>query len=158
MQTALTTIAIMLGLIGTALGIINSCLQLNARRVRLRVTPVLGRGVGAAPLPHDRACPGVEVVNLSAFPVTVSDVGLCSKRKRRTRKGTFSPGVFSNGQGLPQRLEPREGFTVYVLDRPEQMEPMHYAYVQTTCGVMRFGRSKALDGFMKRRGRASQDA
>lgn len=65
--------AITLGvaMLGAGLGIMNTWQALNANRVKLRVKPAFAIGI-----PQGQSMFSIEVVNLSNFPITVSEVGL----------------------------------------------------------------------------------
>ena len=104
LTTAITGAAC--GVVGAVLGIINTWSLASRNRLRLRVRPYFavvqrmrnGNYVGIArhfgePFPDDVAphlC--VEVVNLSSFPVTISEVGFGDPG---------SKGDWSRGQGCP---------------------------------------------------------
>ncbi len=116
-----TTLAV--ALLGAVLGIINTWHSLKRGRVMLRVTPKLSivderRGI-ALSRTHGREfrddakeCLSIEVVNLSAFPVTISEVGFGHYHAKKTRQYLFAPRL-TDGGALPKRLESREAFTAY---------------------------------------------
>jgi hypothetical protein len=144
------------GICGAVLGVINTWSQLSRNRVRLKVTPKVAYSVSetkvvACSKPTDlqariaeagspsRLC--VEIVNLSAFAVTVSDVGFGKVERRR--HVLVDPEI-TPGKTWPTRLEPREAVTLYSkigeqLDSTIMQHP--FAYARTDCGVTRYGTS-----------------
>ena len=96
-------ITLILATIGTVLGIINYWRSIRDEKVRLRVVPVLAWNFGEVimiirssmkigELIDRYGIPrmGVEVINLSKFPITLDEVGLCEgnieKRERAKSK------------------------------------------------------------------------
>ncbi len=96
--------------VGAVLGIINTLHQLNLNRVKLRVVPKSAVAYGGGML-HSRdehlrgGGPCIEIINLSAFPVTISEVGY-TLAGTNLRAGMFNP-VLLDGKPWPRRLEPR---------------------------------------------------
>ncbi len=144
------------GISGTVLGLINTWSQVSRNRVRLKVIPKLAfmvggdlviSGVKRSQLQQRLANSGaparwcLEVVNLSEFAVTISDVGF--GRSNRVRHVLVHPEIL-NGKSWPVRLEPREAVTLYAqigetLDPRIMQQP--YAYAETDCGVVCYGTS-----------------
>jgi hypothetical protein len=135
---------------GAVLGIMNTWQQMSKDRVRLKVTP-------AHALPVGRGRSGdwtlsIDVVNLSAFPVTVDEVGLELVTKQHL---VNTPTTTANGGALPVRLEPREALTV--LCYPElklhpRLREVRAAYVRCQCGTVRYGTSPALKQLVREAG------
>ncbi len=130
-------------LLGAALGVMNTWQSLSASRVKLRVRPAFAIGV-----PHGQSMFSIEVVNLSNFPITISEVGFTmdGNSLKRPRAAVVQP-ILIDGLPWPRRLEPREAVSVY-------MDPSHMiessarigrAYARTACGEARFGSSEALE-------------
>jgi hypothetical protein len=70
--------------LGAVLGIINTVTSLNQRRVKLRVIPKIGVRDESGVFLHRRellpnGAPAIEVINLSAFPVTIAEAGFTLK-------------------------------------------------------------------------------
>ncbi|MGH8625237.1 MAG: hypothetical protein ACREYC_08205 [Gammaproteobacteria bacterium] len=131
-----------LGLLGTVLGVINLWRTFDRDRVKLRVTPKVAYPVNMG---DDRPRLCVEVVNLSTFPVTVSDVGF-TVWFSRSRMAIIDP-ILLDRKPWPRRLEPREAFTVYCspsLAGEPGLQRVRRAYAKTDCGETRYGRSKGL--------------
>ena len=138
--TLVQAITLAVAVLGVVLGVINTWHGLDRSRVKLRVNPVQVKPIGAAPT-HVRF--GIEVMNLSAFPVTIADVGFYH---RRTDKRTiYTSPFFIDGGSWPRRLEPRSSVTVYG-PRPVNLpgHPLTAAYAKTECGHVKTGTSPAL--------------
>ncbi|MDR3574430.1 MAG: hypothetical protein P4L50_11235 [Anaerolineaceae bacterium] len=130
--------------VGAVLGIMNTWNAMNQNRVRLKVRPV-----DTISMSQGRLGFGIEVINLSAFPVTVDDVGFSIKGQKIDKFGRLSvlqPGVI-DGKPWPRRLEAREAVSLYV-DRNAAAGHGHKidkAYAKTACGMTFFGDSEALE-------------
>src|ERR1700682_709418 len=83
--------------VGAVLGVMNTWNAMNQRRVRLRVTPVFLTTTEGDPVGY-----AIEVVNLSAFPVTVAEVGFSASGNRRV---PVQAPQFSDNKMLPRRIE-----------------------------------------------------
>jgi len=154
------------GMVGMVLGIITAVDMLWKNRVRLRVVPELtwsnskGLGFTSARRPGtgseltrgrfpDRLA--IEVVNLSAFAVTISDAGLGDPNG--PERLTFIVPETSPGFGWPASVEPHRALTIYQrLDGASATikQLPRIVYVSTECGVVKFGRSPALDWLAER--------
>jgi hypothetical protein len=152
------------GICGAVLGILNTWSQLSRNRVRLKVVPKLAFMVSSndvitaskptrlykemlASGTPSRWC--IEIINLSAFPVTISSVGFGKADK--TRHVLHRPEV-SPGKTWPTRLEAREAVTLYgelggSLD-PEIMQ-FPYAFAETDCGIVCYGTSPMFEGYCR---------
>ena len=119
--------------------------------MRLKVIPssALVAPTGALTNVNDHIAGGalaIEVVNLSAFPVTVTEIGYMLSNRRRV---VIRKPLMGDTKPLPRRLEPREGFTAYVVDFTGVPSDIERAYARTACGETRFGDSKALQAFRR---------
>ncbi len=135
----LVTFAI--ALLGAVLGVINTWVGLSKERVKLVVTPKHAIPVGGAP-DHLEFC--IEVVNLSAFPVTVSEIGVFYRGT--DRRSVIPNPVTSDGGPFPRRLAPRSAVSLYS-ERPRSSvggKEMKCVFVKTDCGVVRKGTSPAF--------------
>ena len=101
-------ITLAIAVLGAVLGLINTWDALDKSRVKLRVRPMQAIPVGATD-PRLTFC--IEVTNLSAFAVTVHDVGVFYKGTEN--RGACVQPVLLDGKGWPRRLEPRSSVTVY---------------------------------------------
>jgi hypothetical protein len=139
-MTIAAAITLAIAVLGAGLGIINTWLSLDKSRVKLRVRPMRAIPLGAA---NPRLTFMIEVTNLSAFAVTVCDVGLFfSGTKERL---TFVNPITGDGEPWPRRLEPRSSVSIY--GEPPASTPEHRlkcAYARTECGVTRTGTSPAF--------------
>jgi hypothetical protein len=129
-------------ILGAGLRIMNTWNSLNQRRVRLRVTPM-----HAVSVPGGQHGFGIELINMSAFAVTVVDVGF-SLGRRIGKAGRFSviEPILIDGQPWPRRLQARDAVTAY-LDPREfagRGKKIRKAYARTSCDTVVLGDSGAL--------------
>lgn len=140
-MTNVESITLAIAILGAVLGIINTWVGLSKEKVKLVVTPKHAIPIGGAP-ENLQFC--IEVVNLSAFPVTVSEAGIFY---RGTDKRSVIPNpVTSDGKPFPRRLESRSALTLYS-EKPRSIvngKRMRCAYVKTDCGVVVKGNSPAF--------------
>jgi hypothetical protein len=138
--TVVQAVTLSIAVLGAVLGLINTWQGLDKSRVKLKVRPAHAIPVGNAS-PVLTFC--IEVTNLSAFAVTVCDVGVFYHGT--DRRGSFVQPVFIDGGRWPRRLEPRSSVTVYG-QRPESRpdQRIKCAYAKTECGVTKTGTSPAL--------------
>jgi hypothetical protein len=90
----------------------------------------------------------IEVINLSAFPVTITHFGFMLRGT--TAHMQFIPD-FPGGERLPIRLEARAAVTALLASGAEQTDNfplVKSAYVKTACGRTVEGRSRALTSFI----------
>jgi hypothetical protein len=126
---------------GLTLGIINFLKSWDKDRIKIKVTPQHAIPVGSAD--PSIVC-SIEILNLSSFPITISQVGFLyfgTKDKGMiTNIVTFDQGKF------PRRLESRESFSVYVDAEPffGSGKKVKSVYAATSCGIVQKGNSKAL--------------
>lgn len=153
--------AITLGIacLGAILGLLNTWHHLARSRVRLRVVPKLALKLKNGNLAFSRATPMVqeylqkgtpcrlciEITNLSAFPITICEVGLGRAAKQRTP--LFTP-VLSSGKTWPPRLDSRETVTAYGQVNDLQLSACAayagVAYAMTDCGKKAHGTTPIL--------------
>lgn len=129
-----------LAVLGAVLGLINTWHAVDKSRVKLRVRPSHAIPFGGA---DERLKFAVEVTNLSAFPITISDVGVFFEGTNQ--RVLLADGVFSDNMRLPHRLESRSSFSVYSqIPYLKTRHRLKSAYATTQCGVTRTGTSPAL--------------
>ncbi len=152
----------LLGAVGTTLGIVNFLRDIARSRVRLRVIPKLSFSVDGGLLSFttskhlagrislgDQNYLGIEVVNLSAFPVTIEEIGFCDKDPRKSERSVIRVPLLPNGESWPVRLEPRASFTGYcefhdfVLHNP--LSHFNRAYAVTSCEEFGWGKSEIMN-------------
>lgn len=128
--------------VGAVLGVLNYWNQLSQRRVRLIVRPLYAQPTNGGPTMF-----AVEVTNLSAFAITVAEVGLTgwAGAKNGARSAIVMPILIDN-KPWPRRLEPRSAVSGYFDPRELRPDPKMFskAYAKTECGVYVYGRSPAL--------------
>ncbi len=131
-------------LLGAALGVMNTWNAMSQRKVRLRVKPSF-----AIAIPHGGAAICIDVVNLSAFTVTVTEVGFAPRFTRGSlpRRYVVPDPAFVDHKSWPRRLEPREAVTAYIdpASISDHRRDFYKAYVRTSCGEIAYGHSRALD-------------
>src|SRR3546814_14458946 len=90
--------------LGAFLGVMNTWQAINRDRVRLRVRPLSVMAIATGDQGY-----GIEVVNLSSFPVTVEEVGFTLNARSATRgeRLVVLVPINSDGGPWPRRLEPR---------------------------------------------------
>ena len=155
-------VALILGTIGTLLGVINFFRSVWDERVRLRIVPSLAYPQGEGML-HDTKAPriealtaqlgmptiAIEVTNFSKFPVTVAEVGLCDGDIEAARS-PFQIPRFLRGAAddtWPRRVEARDTLSVYSTQNhggEYEFTDRTRAYAKTSCGHVAFGCSDAL--------------
>lgn len=128
-------ITLAIALLGAVLGIFSTWRMWINDRVRVRVKVSYGFAGIPGPNEHPRTL-AIDVVNLSAFPVTIVEVGF-TLAGMHNRLGLALP-EFLGGNRLPVRLEARTSATVIqplVAFEHEHLALLECAYVRTACGV-----------------------
>jgi hypothetical protein len=131
-----------LAVIGAVLGVMNTWNAISQRRLQLRVRPA--HAIGA----HGVRAFSIEVINLSAFAVTINDVGFihgASRSKIPARSAVLHPTLIDGGP-WPRRLESREAVSVFFdpVDLARPSDGFGKAYARTSCGEIARGDSPAL--------------
>lgn len=139
------------GVAGAIFGVINTWHLLRRDKIKLKIIPKHVIPVGAiekAPLNF-----GLEVINLSEFPVVIEDVGFLLSGGRHGTLATI-PGVETNGK-LPLRLEPRSSYSkMFFIDQDTvNWSDVKSAYAHTQCGTEITGTSGALNQIIRERGK-----
>jgi hypothetical protein len=163
-MTNIEAINLGLGVLGSTLGIVGTIISVVAitdqKRVRIKVVPKIAievapgsyittalsdshtaaaRTAGVRP----RWC--IQVVNLSAFAITVNEVGFGDPR--RGFRGVIVTPELAAGMTWPARLEPRQSVVAYAGtgdSLPANIASCPYAYAETDCGKVKFGTSDIL--------------
>jgi len=142
-------VSVSLGAVGAALGIINTLNALNQQKVKLRVVPKIAMPFINGQFGKDMGC--IEVTNLSAFSVTVSEIGF-TMNGRKLGKGnrvTITDPFTADHQPFARRLQSRESITGY-FDLNGITSTIGRAYVKTDCGEVAYGAGPAIDSIRKR--------
>jgi hypothetical protein len=130
-------------LLGAGLGIMNTWNAVSQRRVRVRVAPSFLTEPDGSPLGFS-----IEIINLSAFPITLAEVGFDAGRGKRV---PARAAHFPDNKPLPRRIEPRE--SVLAMFCPAEFGlpniELGDAYVRTACGRTVYGNSPAGRQFSK---------
>ncbi|EHH3659955.1 hypothetical protein J7288_004566 [Vibrio parahaemolyticus] len=146
--------------IGMVLGIKNYLNDRKKDRVNLKITPKAVKTKGKGPngqslfivsesefdIETSANLFAIEIVNLSAFPLVISEVGLMSQA---TMDKMIIPFPLITGEGkLPHKLTERDSITIYgSLDDIAQSQligTLNLAYVKTACGHTESSTSVAL--------------
>lgn len=127
--------------VGAALGLMNTWNGLNQRKVRLRVRPAHAFGV-----PDGRHMVSIEVINLSTFPLTITEVGFTLDNNRLDvgERAAMAPPILIDGGIWPRKLQPREAVTGLCYPEQLQWQRVGKAYARTACEEVRYGTSPAL--------------
>ena len=153
---AVTLITPGVAIAGFVLAIINTWMQIEVNRVKLLVEPHLYMARDG------KSAIGVNVINLSAIPITLRDVGITALDSNGCLKSYSGyPALSSPSFGtvprivsakpvdekLPKRLQPRESFFV-PLDhcRGPNLNPLK-CYAKTACLKEFYGKGPALNKF-----------
>lgn len=140
-MTIFETITFAVAVLGAVLGVINTWVGLSKERVKLKVLPRHAIPVSNAP---QNILLSIDIVNLSAFPVTVSEIGVFYSG---TKKRSVIPNpIISDGGAFPRRLEPRSAVTLYS-EKPRAVVDGHRmkcVFAKTDCGVVQKGDSPAF--------------
>lgn len=133
-------ITLAIAVLGAFLGVINTWQGLDKSRIKLRIRPAHAIPLGAMDSSL-RFC--IEITNLSAFAVTISDAGVYYKGTNQ-RGSIIRPVLLDNGS-WPRRLEPRSSVTVYSgIPTSRKKQDIKCAYATTQCGYTKTGTSPAL--------------
>jgi len=132
-----------IALLGAVLGVLNTWRNFDRDRVKLIIKPAHSILVGGA----EHLWPGIdfciEVVNLSAFPVTVQEIGF--ENRDMNKRAVVVRSLTVDGGSLPRRLETREAVSLY-FRKPgaDERHLVKHAYAKTACGSKFTGTSPAL--------------
>jgi len=85
----------------------------------------------------------IEVLNLSAFPITVDEIGMTTKGKNRM---VFTGAQTGDKRSLPLRIESREAVTLYTIPYlTTEFALAGNVFADTACGSRQLGRSPAIN-------------
>lgn len=130
-------------LLGTVLGVMNTWNDISQRRVRMRVTPM-----HAIQVPTGANMFGIEVINLSGFAVTVTDIGFTIgwRGTYKTERLPLIQPILIDRKPWPRRLESRDAVSVYFPPGEVVKHGIRIgkAYARTACGEVAYGTSPAL--------------
>jgi hypothetical protein len=137
------SLTLAIALLGAVLGIMNTWNAMNDRRVRLRVKPA-----HAFTVPQGDHMFSIEVVNLSTFALTISDVGFSidDQGVDSGRRIAITAPIIIDGKPWPRRLEARESVSIYFDpgDIIRHGARIDAAYARTACGETKYGTSPAV--------------
>lgn len=138
--TIIQAVTLSIAVLGAALGIINTWHGLDKSRVKLKVRPAHAIPVGVT---DSNLTFCIAVTNLSAFAVTICDVGVFYRGTNC--RGSIVRPILIDGGPWPRRLEPRSSVTIYG-QKPDSTpgQCIKTAYAKTECGYTKTGSSPAL--------------
>lgn len=143
-------VTISIAAVGAVLGIINTVHSLDQRRVKLRVTPKSAHFVYGGELGEEMVC--IEVINLSAFPVSVQEIGFTiSGDVSKGKRAVITAPITMDRQPFPRRLESRQAVSGY-FDLKSMPKNIGKAYVRTDCDEIAYGVSPALKNLRQQAG------
>lgn len=139
---------------GAVLGVFNLWRQLSTERIKLRVSPSIvietsRNGVLASSTvqvdptsPPQAVSLAIEVLNLSAFPVTIDEIGMTTAGNGRL---SFFGAVTKDQASLPIRVESRDSITLYTKSyATTEFAKARQAFAETACGTRVLGESPAI--------------
>lgn len=132
-------ITLAIAVLGAVLGILNTWNGINDRRVRIRVVPKWSIAPGFSGM-------AIEVVNLSAFAITISEIGFTVRRSRGSlpRRAPIPAHMFVDGTDLPIKLDRHASFSgTFHTGGLDELD-IGKAYALTTSGAISYGKSPAL--------------
>lgn len=128
-------------MLGAVLGIINTWKSSDRDKIKLKVIPKHAIPVGSA---DPSIICAIEVINLSSFAITLSEVGFLLKGTK-ARISSINL-LLAEGGSLPKRLESRTAVTAYFT--ASDLVSNHYkircAYAWTASGEKFKGNTPAL--------------
>jgi hypothetical protein len=144
--------------IGMALGIYNFFKERRKDKVRLKITPKSVMQIIDGERRHsltntgefnpnrNAGLFGMDIVNMSQFPVTIKHAGFI--RKGTDNRLTIVIPIIDDGKEWPRKLEPREAVSIYgnlhELIKSNSLHLIKSAYAETACGHVGKGTSGAL--------------
>jgi hypothetical protein len=141
-KAVLDYVTLVIAVLGAGLGIFNAWRNWVSDRVRVRVKVSHGMGGGGAEVFL------IDVVNLSAFPITVTHIGF--DLLGTDRHAQIPIPRFVRGETLPVRLESRASFTVLqplTESPPNGWVGVRRVYALTACGLKRVSSGRAFDEY-----------
>ncbi len=152
-------------LVGMFLGVFNFITERRKQKPKLKVAPKAVSSAGHLPDGRESVIYSsenfrlsgtpdgiaIEVLNLSLFPITISEVGFHTP-KREQRMAVPMPIILDDGK-WPRRLESREKVIVHIdlvsLLESEDLHLVKGVYARTDCGFYSRGNSKALSSLLR---------
>lgn len=130
------------GVAGAILGVLNTWHNLRRDRVRLSVRPyhAIPVGLNIAPINF-----GIEVINLSEFPIVLEDIGFQLLANKRATLSLLTHSIETPSK-LPCKLEPHTAYSsrFHTTDVHLDFGHIECAYARTQCGITIRGTSPAL--------------
>lgn len=149
----LEIVTLLTAILGAALGVLNTWHTYSRSRVKLKVASKIGHRTTSGPIFAANLTPappgldvskgsfvGIEIVNHSPFPVTVTEFGFLDG----TNRHILNNPQLSGGRTMPPRLEFRESVCACVplAEIPLELLSRVIPYCSTECGTIAKGRNK----------------
>jgi hypothetical protein len=132
------------GLLGAVLGIINTWRAFVRDQVRIKVIPTYA-------FDERNEYIGIEITNLSAFPVTITGFGFLLEGREKNHIPVLNSDCWNCT--IPARMETRTSINAFIpmafCSRPE-FALVKEAYAKTACGKRVTGNSAALQAHIKK--------
>lgn len=145
---------LVIAVIGATLGITNFIRSLWKDRVRLKVSPIvltlLENSTGKDEVVSRVA---ITVINLSEFPLTITDVGFITNKYFKNAKISSFDNKILHGGKFPYKLAPRTSLTAYHPNPSlfmDDLDKISGAYAITQCGSEIRGSSKTLQKSLRK--------
>ena len=158
-KNILDTVTATAAFVAMGLGLYNFIVEKNKAKVKVRVVPkaikqrfnnAVVTTINEFPLDHIDSHFALEVSNLSLFQIFISEVGFYEGPNKYRFKiiGPLADTFSSDPIQFPKKLEARESITMYcrlhdILTNDNSYK-IKSAFVETTCGAVFKGKSKAL--------------
>jgi hypothetical protein len=132
-------ITLSIAVLGAALGLLNTWNAISVRRVRLVVKTTVVYRLDDLDSPNKL---GIEVINLSAFAVTVLEVGFLLSGTTKRASETL-PEVI-DGKAWPRRLEAREAVSTFLGQPNDRRFAVRAAYARLASGEIITGKGRVI--------------
>ena len=131
--------------VGAVLGVINTWKALDKDRPKMKITPKQALIVGPFANNNQRPSLCIEVLNLSTFALTITEVGVLFRDS--DHRGVILQPTLNDGSSLPVVLEPRRALSAYADPSALDRDPhrIQCVYAKTDCGLTFKGKSGALE-------------
>lgn len=130
-----TFIATITAIVGVILGIISILREFNKDKVRLKVIPIF----------EEKLCLRIDVINISNFPIFVSEVGLIFNRTKKKYSVTFLEGKIINSREKVRVTSINYGHEIKKYD----LKKIKCVYAKTDCGVVCYNFNESLKELKK---------
>jgi hypothetical protein len=148
-MTITQAITLAIASLGAVLGIINTWKGLDRDRVKLRVAATRGYPVFDGKIGDDPFL-GIEVINRSGFPVTVTEVGF--EIAGSSKRAAITNPVTLDGSRYPRRMESRTSVSFFAesaMWRAAEFQNYTRPYARTADGETHRGSQSKFSAFRR---------